>query len=110
VSAFFISCAKPAVSRPTVLVRCARSSATEISASRRCRVQAEATPPAARISTSRYCRPPRLIPFQSEITSAIVESRKTIGPQYSAATAMRRARKAARIPGELGRRFCTRAI
>jgi len=110
VSAFFISCANPAVSRPTVLVRCARSSATEISASRRCSVQADATPPAASRSTARYCRLPRLIPFQSETTSTMVESRKMIGPQYRAATAILRARSAARMPGEVGRRFCTRAI
>ena len=109
-SAFFISCAKPAVSRPTVLVRCARSRATEISASRRCSSHADATPPAASRSTARYCSPPRLTPFQSETTSAMVESRKMTVPQYSAATAIRRAPSAARMPGEVGRRFCTRAI
>ncbi len=81
VSAFFISCANPAVSRPTVLVRCARSRATETSARRRCSVQAEATPAIAITSTARYRRPPTSRPFQSETTSATVESRKITGPQ-----------------------------
>src|SRR5438094_5854216 len=107
VSAFFISCAKPAVKRPTVLVRCARSSAPEISPRRRCRVQPEATPKTASSTTARYIRPPRLAPFQSPTTRTAVARRKITGPQYSAATATRRAACAASRPGDAGLRWGT---
>src|SRR5438105_11036048 len=107
VSAFFISCAKPAVSRPTVLVRCARSSAPEISPSRRCRIHPDATPKTARSTTARYISPPRLLPFQRPTTRTAVARRKITGPQYSAATATRRAACAASRPGDAGFRCGT---
>src|SRR4051812_32918095 len=44
---------------------------------------------------------PSRVPFHSSTTSATVASRNTIGPQYSAASAMRRAACAASTPGEL---------
>ncbi len=81
VSAFFISWAKPAVSSPTVLVRCARSRACEIPPSRRCRLHPEATPKTASNTTARYMSPPRFTPFQRPTTRAAVARRKITGPQ-----------------------------
>src|SRR5438552_2506281 len=99
VSAFFISWANPAVRRPTVLVRCARSSAWEISPRRRWRIHPEATPNTASRTTARYIRPPRLTPFQRPTTRATVARRKITGPQSSAASR----------PGEAGFRWGTAA-